>query len=216
VSCQGRFPLIPVPSCGSHDSLPVVSGHIRPDPAESDCRDYVPGGPNGGRIPARLATGKLQGGSAKAMKLWRRIEAGRVTQSVPPDAGTLAAARGKGLRPVVPAHLADALIALAVAVIGAGEAPWRARSGCRHGDPGRHGADPVCPAAVPRFGACGRGPARRRACRGGDIAGGRLHPDPDLFLQRRCPRRPAPGIRAGDGHGGAPMPCGRPGGCVPT
>jgi signal transduction histidine kinase len=56
------------------------------------------------------------------MKLWRRIEAGRVTPSVPRDGRTSATAGGKGLRPVVPAHLADALIALAVAVLGAGSA----------------------------------------------------------------------------------------------
>ena len=56
------------------------------------------------------------------MKLWRTIEAGRVTQSVPPDGGPRAPAGRWGLRPVVPAHLADALIALAVAVIGAGGA----------------------------------------------------------------------------------------------
>jgi signal transduction histidine kinase len=56
------------------------------------------------------------------MKLWRRIEAGRVTRSVPRDGCTSAAAGGRGLRPVVPAHLADAMIALAVAVIGAGGA----------------------------------------------------------------------------------------------
>src|SRR5712691_8254085 len=74
------------------------------------------------RIPARLATGNLRGGSATAMKLWRTIEAGRVTQSVPPDGGAPAGAGGKALWPVVPAHQADALIALAVAVLGAGGA----------------------------------------------------------------------------------------------
>ena len=56
------------------------------------------------------------------MKHWRRIEVARVSQSVPRDRGTPATADGKGLRPVVPAHLADALIALAVAVLGAGGA----------------------------------------------------------------------------------------------
>ena len=56
------------------------------------------------------------------MKLRRIIKAGRVTQSVPRDGRTSARAGGKGLWPVVPAHLADALIALAVAVIGAGGA----------------------------------------------------------------------------------------------
>jgi signal transduction histidine kinase len=56
------------------------------------------------------------------MKLWRTVEVGRVTQSVPPDGKPSAAAGRRGLRPVVPAHLADALIALAVAVIGAGGA----------------------------------------------------------------------------------------------
>jgi signal transduction histidine kinase len=56
------------------------------------------------------------------MKHWRRIEVARVSQSVPRDRGTSATADGKGLRPVVPAHLADALIALAVAVLGAGGA----------------------------------------------------------------------------------------------
>src|SRR5258708_29145769 len=56
------------------------------------------------------------------MKLWRTIEAGRVMQSVPRDGGAPAGPGGKGLWPVVPARLADALIALAVAVIGAGGA----------------------------------------------------------------------------------------------
>ncbi len=56
------------------------------------------------------------------MKLWRRIEVAHVKQSVPRDEGTPATADGKGVRPVVPAHLADALIALAVAVLGAGSA----------------------------------------------------------------------------------------------
>ena len=56
------------------------------------------------------------------MKLRRTIAAGRLTQSVPPDGGTLDAADSQGPRPVIPAHLADALIAVAVAVIGAGGA----------------------------------------------------------------------------------------------
>ena len=52
------------------------------------------------------------------MGLWRRIEAAGATRLDPTDPDPSAAADGKGL-PVVSPKLADALIALAVAVFGA-------------------------------------------------------------------------------------------------
>jgi signal transduction histidine kinase len=45
-----------------------------------------------------------------------------VTQSVPRNGSAPASAVGKGLRPVIPARLADAVIALGVAILGAGSA----------------------------------------------------------------------------------------------
>jgi signal transduction histidine kinase len=56
------------------------------------------------------------------VNLRRRIEAARVTQSVPRDWGPPASAGRKGLRPLIPARLADAIIPLGVAVLGAGSA----------------------------------------------------------------------------------------------
>src|SRR5216683_8004658 len=91
-----------------HDRLIVVSGCIRLHRTESDCgrlrRDWWQLGP----VLAHLLVGKLRGGTASVMRLWR----------TPTDPDPSAAADGKGLRVVSP-KLADALIALAVAVFGA-------------------------------------------------------------------------------------------------
>src|SRR6266851_7830846 len=141
-----------------HDRLIVVSGCIRLHRTESDCgrlrRDWWQLGP----VLAHLLAGKLRGGTASVMRLWRGIEAAGATRLDPTDPDPSAAADGKGLRVVSP-RLADALIALAVAVFGAvgtlaawhqgGEAPVAAAA------IGRHGAEPLPAAAVPWFSAYG-------------------------------------------------------------
>src|SRR5216683_5891291 len=101
-----------------HDRLIVVSGCIRLHRTESDGgrlrRDWWQLGP----VLAHLLAGKLRGGTASVMRLWRGIEAAGATRLDPTDPDPSAAADGKGLRVVSP-KLADALIALAVAVFGA-------------------------------------------------------------------------------------------------
>src|SRR5260221_8444326 len=124
----------------------AVSRYIGQNPTADD---YVVIG-GAGPVLAHLLAGKLRGGTAPVMGLWRRIEAAGATRLNPTDPDPSAAADGKGLRVVSP-KLADALIALAVAVFGAvgtlaaahqgGEAPVAAAA------IGRNGAEPL-PAAA--------------------------------------------------------------------